>query len=998
MATTKRNKSKKQSTPEETAAKHRDYVQSRLPKLRHSPEPLFKALIAALDAARAKKTLAITSDAEADTRDALQSLLELYTQCSDFQKIIATEATLNTFLQSLANDAFAQNYDQAMLDMILSVLKPFIPNLSREYKAAYQLIKSDSTLRAKAKPFVNYLHAPQTGTKVASNSGGSPNGKDKPPLEKLQYAACKLMDDLREASSEWAFSLHWAYTIANPAIDDPSNFKYSPLYQLHACPLPKAVNGEFDYKDVDGKKLVRHGDKIVGDDRFAKAGIAEFGTAWDADGNVVKHDATGGPIRDGWFGSICAKIDGQQVAAMKKLRRGRHFAAFLIAHTRDEFVPTYGVDVLSKPRHLHGAMKLPREVTRLRFMQAMGVNFDDYVAVFKWIAKTADQKLERTDAFIATLQGVMKNYEIPDDFMAKLQYLVHESYGAIKDDKIPYLTSEVVSWLPDAKYTTYSEYAGVYDNQPVASGLNDEIIRNLHSAANVDNDTSRFVGLDAKHNALTYEMCRDFRTIGRKGRGKRGFTEDSKLDMMNTIMTWVRQGELMLMDYENLIHASFDDADADALLADPKFSMALETRIERYLDSKRDNPNFQRDMLTIAVTGITGGLGKTRLSKAIGAARDRGHEPVQADPWEPDKTYDPLEKIKYQPGVIIDEIKTKFFSWPGLKSLLDPSSKSGVASRYQNAEGMLLHHMFLTQVLPGGIATYIRHTLKFAKGISDEDYMAQDEDDGKKNKWHLVVNDVDAGYAYLGALSQLMRRLPVWVELWPTDSGGGTNIKVSVINFDPHGQNTANYDYVHTADSVTRVNTVISKSTPDTEVARVAKKVSSMIDTIQAKAQSVFDADPNASLNDVDGFIADDCDFGYRLTDDGEPYITDDLNTPLHTTAGSKSLTLDDAKVKIRQGLHADFVMLGFDAAVDGQGVPKRFDLKEYSEHRDDLRDKYLYLFSSTDAFDSFIDDYRKVMIESFVLLPVDMTSIAPWRHNEVDRYGRVDKSKASAD
>lgn len=854
-----------------------------------------------------------------------------------------------------------------------------------------RLPKLRHSLTSLFKSLINALDA--TGAKIDTKNKGKET-----PAEKLLYDACKLMDDLRESSSKWAFSLHWMYTVANPKIEDESNPKFSPVYVEHACQLPNANNAELDYMDADGDCLVRHGDKLVGDDRYA--GIANFGTAWDADGDIVNHDVNGGPIRDGWFGSVCESIDAIQASCLSKVRRGRPFAAFVIAHTRDEFVPSYMADVLMKPWHCHGGVRLADQVTRLRFMASMGVRFDDFVDTFDWIAATADQKQKRTEAFVATLQGVVKNYEIPSDWIAKLQYLVHESYGAEKDDKIPYSVNEVISWLPEAKHTTYSQYAGVYDNQAPASGLNDEIVRNLHSAANIDNGTARFVGLDAKNSALTYKMCRDFRAIGRKGRGKRGFTADSKLDMMNTIMTWVRQGKLMLMDYENLIHASFADADADALLADPKFTMALETRIECYLDSKRDNPNFQRDMLTITVTGKNGGLGKTRLSKAIGAVRDRGHEPVQADAWEPDKTYDPLEKIKYQPGVIIDEIKTKFFSWPGLKSLLDPSSKAGVASRYSNAEGMLLRYMFLTQVLPGGIATYIRHTLQFAKGISDEDYMAQDAEDGKnakKNKWHLIVNDAGAGYAYLGALSQLMRRLPVWVELWPTDNGGGTNIKVSVINFDPHGQNTTNYDYVHTADSVFRINSVIRKATPDDEVIKVARRVSSLIDAIQAKAKAVFDAHPSASLSSANGFIADNCDFGYRLTDDGKPYITDDLTTPLHATTGSKSLTLNDAKVKIRQELHYDFVNLGFDAAVDGQGIPKRFDLTMYSEDRDKLRDKFRDLFSSDYAFDSFIDEYRQLWIENYVLLPEDMATIASCWHNEVDQYGRVDKSKASA-
>ncbi|MCT4444452.1 hypothetical protein EFO98_12125 [Lactiplantibacillus argentoratensis] len=802
----------------------------------------------------------------------------------------------------------------------------------------------------------------------------------------------KVMDLLAEKSRYWAISLHWLYTVCVPNIIDVNNPAFSPVWRQYAASFfPPDRFGELARPDDDGETLTPHRNKLCADTRYVSRDIWDYGSAWNEDGDVIKVDIDGHPILDGWMGFIAQCITALQDACLRQCTQYNHFRAFLLGGVRDDMVVKRDALVIHKSSHAHVYTETPRQKSRYQMMEAFGVIFDDYTRTFKWIAESdVARPFDRVSKFLDSLSGVIKNYLIPEHYDSELQYLVHQSKGAIKDQKATYRVAEVTAWLPDDKYDDYEHYAGVYDNEAPASGLNAEIIRNLHSPANIDNDTVRFVGTDAKHNAITYEMCRNFRAIGRKGHGKRTFTENSKLDMMNIIMTWVRQGKLYLMDFESLIHASFDDGDADALLADPKFIMALEARIKRYIDSKRDNPNFHRDMQTIVVTGQTGGLGKTRIAKGIGAVLDCGHEPVQADPWEPDKTYDPLEKVKYQPSVMVDEIKVKFFSWPGLKSLLDPTNKAGVASRYSNGEGMLLRHLFLTQVLPGGISTYIRGVLHFAKGISDEDYMTQDD----KGKWHPIIDDIDAGYAYLGALSQLLRRLPVWVELWPTDSGIGTNIKVSVLNYDPHGQNITSYDYVHTVDSIARVNTVIRKASPDNEVAWVAKKVSDMIDAIQAKAQAAFDIDPNMLLNDVDGFIADDCDFGYRLTSDGEPYITDDLNTPLSLTKGEHELTLDNAKVLIRKQLHYDFVMLGFDAAVEGRGEPKRFDLRQYSAHRDKIRDKFLYLFSSADAFDSFIDEYRRLIIDNFVLLTEDMTTIAAWRHNEVNQYGQVDTTK----
>lgn len=102
-------------------------------------------------------------------QDKIKEALEAYVQTSDFKTIIADQLELRNFLHTIANDVYKQIYDQGMLDMILSVLKPFIPNLSREYKTAYQEVSISSELRAKTKPFGQYLKLYQTNRGQSKN-------------------------------------------------------------------------------------------------------------------------------------------------------------------------------------------------------------------------------------------------------------------------------------------------------------------------------------------------------------------------------------------------------------------------------------------------------------------------------------------------------------------------------------------------------------------------------------------------------------------------------------------------------------------------------------------------------------------------------------------------------------------------------------------------------------------------------------------------------------
>lgn len=896
MAKSSNNKSKtksKQPTPEETAAKHRAYVQNRLPKLNHSNEPLFKSLIAALKASASENTLVMTSGADyANTQDAIKSLLELYMKCSDFQKIIDTKATLDTFLQSLANDAYSKNYNQGMLDMILSVLKPFIPNLSREYKAAYQSIVADSALRDSAKPFIDYLHAPQTGTELATSADTtSPDGLET-PLEKLQYDACKLMDDLRAESSKWTFSLHHMYTVANPKIDAKSNSTYSPVYEEHACALPHDVSGELDYEEVDSEtdSLIKHRQKIVGDDRYANSGTAVFGTAWDGDGNVVKYDENGGPFRDGWFGSVCAMIDTQQVTALKKLRRGRHFAAFLIAHTRDEFVPTFSTDVLTKPRHLHGAEMLPDQVTRINFMKSMGVNFNDYVETFNWITREADKKQARTTSFVATLQGLIKNYEIPTDWDAKLQYLVHESFGAIKDDKIPYLVSEVVSWLPDDKCTDYSHYAGVYDNQAAANGLNDAVIRNLHSPYNEHFHTAKLVGKKSDNKPFTYSMLRDFRSLVTHARGSNNLSGKTLQAIPNAIMTLIRTGQITVGDWKTLIHGSLNDADADVLLADKKFNERMTNLMTNEIKATIKDPNYDRKMLTTIITATTGGIGKSYLANLLGEYWTGGRTVYPAATDDKKKTPDLWQDYDNEPSANADELEPQTISWQTWKDTLDPHKVPHIPSRYTNKTPWAVRFMFITNVFPDGVSQYVRRLLRFAPGVGSLGYLTKNKaTENREANWHLIEDDTDAAKSYLANLSQLLRRLPIWIEMSPTDNGKATNIKVSILAYLPSGRALNRYDYCHTKDSVCRINTVMTDKTPDDVARRIGVKVAGVIADLRQKADAVFTGNPTAWLPDYDGFIADDCDFGVRISKlSGEPVLTENLThkdaKPLKTT------------------------------------------------------------------------------------------------------------------
>lgn len=166
---------------------------------------------------------------------------------------------------------------------------------------------------------------------------------------------------------------------------------------------------------------------------------------------------------------------------------------------------------------------MPTRRTRYRMMELFGYSFDDLTETFKWIDQIDDQRNEWIEAFLETLQGAMQNFVVTKHY--SLQYLVHQSSKAKRDQKTPYAIAEVMSWLPDDPGKSYSSIAGVYDDKTVAKGIDPAIVRNLHSPYNLAHHTARLVGRSDGNRVFSGHQLSELRSLGTKGTGKMNFSK-----------------------------------------------------------------------------------------------------------------------------------------------------------------------------------------------------------------------------------------------------------------------------------------------------------------------------------------------------------------------------------------------------------------------------------------------------------------------------------------
>lgn len=681
----------------------------------------------------------------------------------------------------------------------------------------------------------------------------------------------KIAKLLSQLSRKWAVTIHWAFTVCNPKINDESNPGYSPVYIEHQCQLPPDCFGEMSVLENGQGKLVHHGDKLVGDDRFTN--VANFGTAFNSKGEVIKTDPQGHPVPDGFFGWVVNKIDNLIERVIQNLKRDRPAEAFAIAHTRDydnnerESTPEH------KEAHIHIVIDLPMMMSRYQIMKAMGFNFEDFVETFKWIDENiqdTNDLINRMNTFLDSLLGSIKNFDIPEHYQASLQYLVHQSKKAIEDQKAAYSTSEVLSWLPDKPGQTYESIAGVNDNQLVAEGIHAEIIRVLQSPFNRSHHTmEKYVG-DAKSNKLfTFEMLEQLHKLGTKKVGNCNFSKKSVNNIFNQIMAWLRERKIEFTDWKLLLHASFEDADADYLLGNINLMKRVNAVIESEKQAIIDDPSFKRNMLTVAVLAQTGGIGKTRLANALLMSLNKGRKPFQVVAKSDGITFDPFQGYDSENSVVMDEISPASFTWESFKDSLDPYKLPQVGSRYHNAIPWNVRYMFMTNVFAHGITDFVNDLLHYAKGVSKLGYL----DKKDYQDWKLILNDVNAGKSYVAQLSQVLRRIPVVINIATTPNKRGTVITVSRINYQPGSGPVSHYDYVHTQQSQHTFRTVINENLTDDDMTKIAKKVISMMDELETKAKKAFQDHPGKLLDEVDGFVGEKCDFHVRYKQNGDPYL-----------------------------------------------------------------------------------------------------------------------------
>lgn len=709
---------------------------------------------------------------------------------------------------------------------------------------------------------------------------------------KIAIKAGKIMKLLGEASRAWSITVHWLFTVCNPRIENASNLKYSPVYTEHQTKLPENEFHELDRLVSDDEKgLVKIGDKVVGDDRFVGKGCERFGTAWDNNGVVIKRDDKGHPILDGFAGCVAEHIDDLQDQCCQNPRRDRHFMAFMICHTRDDEEVKRDGDIQRKGAHIHEVIDMPTSKSRYQMMELMGFNFNDMTTTFEWISKSGDQRIKRLDTFLSTLQGSMQNFLVTKHMISSLQYLVHQSKKAKREQKTPYAIDEVISWLPDDPGKSYSSIAGVYDDEIVAEGVNAAIIRNLHSPYNMAHHTSRLVGRVTGDKVFTYRQLSKLRNLGSKGTGHMTFSKRSKKLILDQLMEWIYLGEMDVTDWHDALHAAFDDGDAASLIADKDFIQRLSAVLDDERESTISDISADRNMLTIFVSSSQGGIGKTYLATRLCQYLEKGRTPYVTAAEDKNKTVDYWQDYNDEKSAVIDEISPSSVAWEALKDLLDPHKIPRVSSRFHNVSPWNISLMMMTNVYSDGVSGYIRDVLHYAPGVGKLGYLSKEGID----KWKLKENDQEAGQIYVSQLSQIVRRLPVNVHLVPTDKGTGTEVIVSVINFKPGSKAIRKYGYVYARESDHVFNVLINEDTSEQEMDYIVKTVVKMIRQIRGKAKAVFERDPNATLGPENGFMTFPASLGVYLKD-GKPYLTEDKNrsdaTSSYSTVTNRSNVL----------------------------------------------------------------------------------------------------------
>lgn len=673
---------------------------------------------------------------------------------------------------------------------------------------------------------------------------------------RLMIKAGELFDSFGTLSRKWIFSIHWLYTVCNPRIIEISNVKYSPIYENYATThFPNDHFRELAHKDIgiDDGELVRHGNKLVADRRFVDSGVWDFGSSWSDDGAVINVDKDGHPVFDGFSGWVANNITQIQNNMRKNVKRDRRFQAFLIAHTRDIQLNVRNSEPEHKGSHLHGILNLPNLKSKYQIMEAMGVNFKDFEETFDWISNNgmADTNA-RTDTFLNSLEGIGKNYEKPSHYKSSLQYLVHQSSGALKNQKASYNTKEVLSWLPDDPGEDYEHLAGVYNNEVISEGMDSEIRKNLQSVYNTVHHTKNLVGKFKEKNMFTFDELELLRSLGKKQPGKLEFSKRSKDQIIQEIMKMIRRRDIEVNDIRRLIHAAFSDGDADRILADKNFINKLSDIIDDEVESILSDGSYDRNMLTIFISSKVGGIGKTRLAIELAKYFDKGRMPHQASAKDKDKTYDAYQNYHNESSSIIDEIDPSSISWTQWKDLFDPHKAPTISSRFNVKTPWNVHYTFLTNVYKDGIDGYIRELLHYAPGVGSLGYLNK-----QGNDWEVKTGDREAAKSYISQLSQLMRRIPVSIYMEPSDDSKGTRIVVSVINFKPGGRNISNYGYVHTEDSDHTFRMVINDSISDERLKYMTQQVAEMINDIRTKVKKTYEQKSINVLDESNGFISD---------------------------------------------------------------------------------------------------------------------------------------------
>lgn len=756
------------------------------------------------------------------------------------------------------------------------------------------------------------------------------------PVEQLYYklwlpvvntykVLYKLGQSLSRRALRWSFVRNQLFECLVPAIANPGNPQFQPLWLEAAMldpmtKLPKRPSDEqlaksaskaisdlahnLDHDivgllDPDKWDDERGGYRTYYEARWIRQAmlpyLLDFGQGWDQSGAIVNRDADGRPVLSGWSKLIWE----QSVAMMTTLGATVDTGElWLVYHTQDTTAAKDDSgETLQAPWHAHGMVSLPTKHSTWQLMLASGRPLkDDY---FAWIDdignRTRDDDglahcyWERVQTMAKSLMGVADSYKPVKSWTAGLAYLTHYKASENKrsrrprpirdaniakeedtgyQDKHTYQAADVLSWGTDQ---SYSEVTQVWDDVSSTTG-HAWLVNNLHT-----NSVCLSLGLLDKVKRTkaedgcyyTYDMLATLRGCWQTGGLVKALTQYN---------TWLAAGVVEAGDWRDLLPAIMTEDEYTRTITSAAGGNGALQRLARldqaYIDS-RTRSTATQFVQSLYVYSSVGGAGKTALARRLGQVACGWRPVFTANAQMGGITYDPFDGATgAEHAYVIDEVQPSQWPYQTWKMITDPYKIGGFRVPRRNRNALLYGAQMLLFTQVHDPAWLISEILQHTKGVSQSGAVSADA----HGNW-TITDPV----RYMADLSQMARRLPISVGLEVI--GNHTVVTVSHISWRPERLDPAYYGhdcaimanselgYVYTKETKHTFHWVLSdRQDPDFDehLTALAKWVWRAVQALPGMIDAWFAAHPDAIR-----IPARDPEWTYVTTSagfDGKPY------------------------------------------------------------------------------------------------------------------------------